>query len=334
MGRFASALAELHAAGLVYGDSSPNNFLASEDPGEHEVRLIDADNVRVVGSPEASVVFTPAYGAPELVRGSAPNTIASDVWALFAIAFQVLTLNHPMVGDLVANASPSVEDAALAGELPWIDDELDSRNKSSTGLPRSLVLSPRLRRLARQCFEKGRQDASARPSAAALSAAFRSAARLTLRCATCEGSFFATEADCPWCGAHRHSFTMLTVNRWDPDAESPLDGGVGSVERVALSAEEELDLEDKDRGLVSHRELSVDCRVSVTARGLHVWPRGGSAISVRSPDGTTERQVGATGVLLPVARSRAECWRVHLGRLDEPHLFLTAEHVPAGHAAQ
>jgi hypothetical protein len=124
------------------------------------------------------------------------------------------------------------------------------------------------------------------------------------------------------------------MHHWDPDAESPLGGGIGSIERVALSAEEELDLEHENRGLLSHRELSTNCRVSVTARGLHVWPAGGSAIYVRSPDGTTERQVSGTGVLLPVARSVAESWRVHLGKLDEPHFFITAQHVPGGHAVQ
>ena len=76
LSKCASILARLHAAGLVYGDISPNNAFLGEN-SSRMVWLIDSDNLRFELASGGTSVFTPGYGAPEIVQGrdqSRPRT--------------------------------------------------------------------------------------------------------------------------------------------------------------------------------------------------------------------------------------------------------------------
>lgn len=77
-----SALASAHALGVVHGDISPNNILfdSADSPVLVDFGMagIDVANSRApVGG------WTPAFAAPETVRGARPSP-ASDVYALAA----------------------------------------------------------------------------------------------------------------------------------------------------------------------------------------------------------------------------------------------------------
>jgi hypothetical protein len=87
----ASALAALHAAGVVHGDVKPANILLSPDGA----KLTDfgiaraADDTVTMSSP--GVVFgTPAYAAPETLS-HAERTPAADVYSLAAVLYEALT---------------------------------------------------------------------------------------------------------------------------------------------------------------------------------------------------------------------------------------------------
>lgn len=96
--QMATALDELHAAGIVHGDLSPNNMLV--DLNDH-LTLIDLGlEAHDPAAPEldstshVSVSTTPRYAAPEVAAGEAPGP-AADRYALALIAFEALTGTSP-----------------------------------------------------------------------------------------------------------------------------------------------------------------------------------------------------------------------------------------------
>ena len=95
----AKVLRELHSKGLVYSDLSPTNVFVSQDPNNHEVWLIDADNLVYSTSVKRSI-GTPMYRAPEIARGDASNSFYSDMYSFAIIAFKYLTGNSPFIVDV------------------------------------------------------------------------------------------------------------------------------------------------------------------------------------------------------------------------------------------
>ncbi len=224
LGRVADLFARLHGRGLVYTDPSPQNIFVSQPITEHEVRLIDTDNLR-----PASVVgdgyFTPGYGAPELHTGRGPATTLSDAHAFAVIAFQTLALVHPLKGDLVEDGEPDLEELALNGGLPWIDDPQDESNRARHGIAREKVLTPQMRAAFATAFGPGLHEPTRRRGMACWAEHLHRAADNTLRCPACSGSYFRTSSLCPWCEAARpphvvlgceliHKFLSVQARHW------------------------------------------------------------------------------------------------------------------------
>ncbi|WP_405921348.1 serine/threonine-protein kinase [Streptomyces sp. NBC_00122] len=98
----ASALAEIHRAGLVHRDLKPANVLLAEDG----VRVIDLGIARAT-EPEAEgdtgltrtgwVVGSPSYMSPEQAEGK-PLTPASDVFSLGSVLVMAATGRSPFTG--------------------------------------------------------------------------------------------------------------------------------------------------------------------------------------------------------------------------------------------
>ncbi|GAA4819601.1 hypothetical protein GCM10025786_28750 [Nocardioides caeni] len=89
-------LAAVHAAGLVHADLKPDNILVDLDGTS---RLIDfglAGPARPLGGPD-TWIGTPAYLAPEVVRGSHVDH-RSDIYAMAVILFELLGGRQPFVG--------------------------------------------------------------------------------------------------------------------------------------------------------------------------------------------------------------------------------------------
>jgi eukaryotic-like serine/threonine-protein kinase len=96
-----SAVAELHAAGIVHRDIKPANILLVR--GELFAKLADFGVSRFDdGSPSitrsGAVIGTPAYMAPELLQGRAPASDRSDVYALGATLYECVTGETPFQG--------------------------------------------------------------------------------------------------------------------------------------------------------------------------------------------------------------------------------------------
>lgn len=232
----ASLLARLHGNGMVYGDISPNNIFISEGLDDSAVWLIDADNIRFEITTGGSVVYTPKYGAPELVQGKDGGRPSSDCHAFAVVAFYLLSLIHPFVGKKVdgtdegdwadeENDGEDVEDKAYAGLFPWVHDQDDDSNSSDSGLPRSLLLTEKLITLFEGTFGPGRTSPLLRPTIYHWPEALAQAADMTVTCPGCSMNYYydfihpeTEDHNCPYCKTQRPQVLILESYRWNgPD---------------------------------------------------------------------------------------------------------------------
>lgn len=162
------ALLDLHAAGLCYRDISFGNVFV--DPQLGEVLVCDNDNVAPAGQ-RGPVAGTPSFMAPELLRGAALPSVATDLFSLAVLLFRLLLRAHPLDG--ARAEAVSVLDAAaqrrLYGEDPlFVFDAANTANAPDPRRSRALhagweALPETLRALFRQAFGPGLANPGARP---------------------------------------------------------------------------------------------------------------------------------------------------------------------------
>jgi len=342
LGRTANVLSRLHGKGLAYSDPSPANIFVSSDVDFAEVWFIDTDNLRYESTPGSNAgVYTPGYGAPELVRGESGVTTLTDAYAFSVIAFQTLTLAHPFIGDLVNNGEPELEEQAFAGHLPWIDDPEDERNRASFGIPRDWVLSARLKEGFERAFGTGRVSPAARPSAAEWAERLFTAADATIECPGCGGDFYFNMPRCTWCDANRPTFTMAVFHLWDP-TNGPK-GGILSKPH----GDKVVPVRVGHGTVTQGRPLCITRRLAFGQMGA----KGGEPVievgmsegqvRLRSLDGVQYRLFSASGGHQTVLSEQPQViqlvagqasWRLHFGNHDSLHRVVSFELRPGGAA--
>ena len=106
--RILAAFAYLHAAGMVYCDMKPENFMLEGTPPD--VKLIDMGGVRRLDDPGGDIYGTRGYSAPEAGEGP---TVASDLYTL-GRTLAVLLMEFRFQSDYEFDLPPPAEQEVLA----------------------------------------------------------------------------------------------------------------------------------------------------------------------------------------------------------------------------
>lgn len=117
LARIARAVQHAHERGILHRDLKPTNILvdAFGNPYVSDFGLSRALSSERSLSLAAGPVGTPAYMAPEVARGERSVNVASDVWSLGAILYELLTGNPPFPG---GGLSQVLRDAAEKDPTP------------------------------------------------------------------------------------------------------------------------------------------------------------------------------------------------------------------------
>jgi serine/threonine protein kinase len=101
-----ASLGEAHRSGLVHRDVKPANVMLCERGGTHDiVKVLDFGLVKDLGAADdpgvtavSHFVGTPLYMAPESILGAAAVSARSDVYAVGAVAYAMVTGQHVFTG--------------------------------------------------------------------------------------------------------------------------------------------------------------------------------------------------------------------------------------------
>lgn len=126
----ADSFLKLHAQGLCYRDISYGNVFFQPETGEP--LICDNDNIGVEGRDPALVLGTTRFMAPEIVRGEALPSTATDLYSLSVLIFYLLMLHHPLQGarELAFDCfDADAEKALFATDPVFIFDPEEASNR-------------------------------------------------------------------------------------------------------------------------------------------------------------------------------------------------------------
>ena len=219
LARLARVMAKVHGLAIAHGDLSPKNVFVSSSHEHAQVWLIDCDNLSYAVRNSSLQLYTPDYGAPELLRGEAGVSTYTDVWSFAVMAFQLLAALHPFKGGEMVDQDSELETPALRGELPWVDHPDDERNRACMGVSRDLVCTPALQELFDRCFRVGVINAEERPVMSEWAEVLEAAAAQQVLCSTASegcGSTFLWNAAlvCPFCDTRHAAGTAVRLSHF------------------------------------------------------------------------------------------------------------------------
>jgi DNA-binding helix-hairpin-helix protein with protein kinase domain len=151
----AEGFLRLHAKGLCYRDISFGNV--SLDPATGDVLICDNDNVGIDGG-TTSILGTPYFVAPEVLRREAVPSTRTDRFSLAVLLFYMLMLDHPLLGsrEVAVDCLDGVQLVRLLGWEPvFIFDPDDDSNRPLPGhQDNALLLWPVFPRHVRDLFTR------------------------------------------------------------------------------------------------------------------------------------------------------------------------------------
>jgi predicted ATPase len=179
IGQAAQALTAAHASGVVHRDVKPENIMVREDG---YVKVLDFGLARQLptlasvkddnlsDTRPGALLGTVDYMSPEQTRGAAAD-VASDIFSLGIVTYQLLTGYHPFDADSLAETlsaiatSPVVSPVRLNPEIPVALSSLVEAMLSKDALlrPSAAEVSSALAALTDQTAVRSLETAAARP---------------------------------------------------------------------------------------------------------------------------------------------------------------------------
>ncbi len=246
----AQVISNLHSKGLVYGDFSLSNIFTSKNKNYSEVFFIDADNI-THESKSGTAVYTPGYAAPEIIQTKTQAALSgydtyTDNYSFAIIAYQLLTLNHPFIGDYVNNGKPELEEQAYLGKIPWVNHSTNNKNETSSGIPIELTISQEMMKSFQQTFELGINSKHKRTSIDKWIEILNTSLKMLLYCqnGNCNNYFFYNaKLTCPYCEEQINSIGVLGIY---PDISRNKIKKTKSINMRILSPKKEIILTEND----------------------------------------------------------------------------------------
>jgi DNA-binding helix-hairpin-helix protein with protein kinase domain len=202
--RIASIFEQIHARGLVYGDVSSRNIMASTDSSFDEVALIDLDNLSYVGEMEKSHLWTPQYSAPEVAQAGEAFSFSSDSFSLAIVLFELLTSVHPFMDGMKVKQAGTESPYYRTAEQNDVSSVLDKNSDNAViSVPVQSfqdLIEPNLLEAFRRTFEEGRRSKTMRVTAGQLRLFLVRAALAVIDCEKCDWSYSRViHQRCPDC---------------------------------------------------------------------------------------------------------------------------------------
>jgi tetratricopeptide (TPR) repeat protein/tRNA A-37 threonylcarbamoyl transferase component Bud32 len=121
------ALEAAHRAGIVHRDIKPENiFLARTPEGEMMPKLIDFGIAKMASGDlttlTGALLGTPAYMAPEQVSGATSADARTDVWAMGAVLYELLSGGPPYDGPTAAAMLGKILTEPVTPLTRWVKD--------------------------------------------------------------------------------------------------------------------------------------------------------------------------------------------------------------------
>ena len=203
----ARILAELHSAGLVYCDFSPNNVFISKDPINCIVWFIDADNLDFQENTSKQIIYTPGIGAPELCDNEVRKgcTFYSDCWAFAASMFQQFTGHNQFEGVAFeeqlddCDSLDELEYFRDRGDFAWVFDSEDDSNYWAGGEIFQNLIPPEVMNFFDKTFGAGLFKPVKRPSMSEWSYTLAKVTDKIIRCPKCQMDRHGEVDSCTWC---------------------------------------------------------------------------------------------------------------------------------------
>lgn len=148
-------LSHVHDKGLIHGDLKPTNILLDDKNDAHIADFGLSKLIRSSSQTSTGVGGTPAYLAPEIIRGEAANEL-SDLYALGCVLYELFSGQPAFQGRTVAELlqkqlHTEPDHHALSAELPdttrdlllkMLDKDPSGRPQSSSEVFDSLIGAP------------------------------------------------------------------------------------------------------------------------------------------------------------------------------------------------
>ena len=339
LSKLSRTLAGLHAKGLAFGDLSPANIFISKQTPYSEVWLIDCDNIcvnqresydSVQLEGKAGKVFSPGYGAPEVVNGDRLVSSLTDSWSFGVIAMKLLTTNHPFVGEIVESGTPEEQDIAFAGGFPWIYHPTDTSNQLNIGIPIDVVTLKPLRDLFERCFNIGKDEPLKRPTLSEWAEVFEQMSNILVNCQNikCKSTFTFSLTDnkliCPFCDSQLNNSQVLLVRHYlyeqsleDIAGATKKDAYIDAGDRQTVNLGESIVIKDSPPGSIHWADSKESIEVSFTDSGLLITPLQADTFEMGLSAEKLQTFTSATELPLTGKKNRTLFIKPHGSKTDE-----------------